>query len=81
MGYVAFAKSPRNRFRAPTVPAPDDATKPGSCQHSRTEAPSRAEMAVRLREGVVMLESWLCWAVAAMAERLMPRRDRGGKIS
>ena len=49
--YVALARSPRNRFSAPTVPAPVEATNPGRAQHSMIELPSFAAMAVRFNAG------------------------------
>jgi hypothetical protein len=49
--YVAFARSPRNRFRAPAVPACAEAKKPGNAQHSRIELPFDAEIAVAFKAG------------------------------
>ena len=49
--YVALARSPRNRFRAPAVPACAEATKPGRAQHSIIELPFDAEIAVRFSAG------------------------------
>lgn len=47
--YVVFARSPRNRFKAPTVPACAEATKLGNAQHSRIDLPFDAEIAVKFR--------------------------------
>lgn len=60
--------SPRNKLNAPDVPAVADVWTPESCQHSRVDAPLAADIAVRLRVGVVTL---LSWAKAG----LKPRRD------
>jgi hypothetical protein len=49
--YVAFARSPKNRFNAPAVPAWAEATKPDNAQHSRIELPFDAEIAVRFNAG------------------------------
>jgi hypothetical protein len=56
--YVALDNSPRNRFKAPEVPGCADAMNSGNCQHSSTETPSEAEIAVRFNEGVVTLFNW-----------------------
>lgn len=53
---VPLSSPPRARFSAPTVPAPAEGAKPGRRQHSKTEAPSRVVIAVRLRLGVVLVE-------------------------
>lgn len=53
-----MATSPKNRLSEPTVPADVVGAKPGNCQHSRTEEPLEVAMAVRLSDGVVMLDSW-----------------------
>ena len=58
---------PRKRFRAPTVPAPVEATKEGSCQHSNIELPFEVEIAVKLSAGVVTLAESCAAAVAASA--------------
>lgn len=39
------------------MPAPEDGMKDGKFQHSITENPLRVVMAVRLREGVVSIDS------------------------
>jgi len=53
---VKFANSPKARLRPPTVPAPADGMNDGKFQHSSTDTPSRVVIAVRFRDGVVMLE-------------------------
>jgi len=71
--YVAFTVSPRKRVSAPATPAVAEVTNSGNCQHSRTEEPLRVAMAVRLRDGVVMLLSWA--AVKASALMRLARRE------
>lgn len=53
--YEAFAISPIKRFNAPETPGTDEDMNPGSCQHSSTEEPFEAAIAVMLRDGVVTL--------------------------
>lgn len=53
---VALVASPRNRFRAPAVPAVADWVNDGMDQHCMTEQPFRAAMVVTLRFGVLILE-------------------------
>ena len=64
--YVALSRLPRKKFKAPTVPATAEVTKDGSCQHSNIELLFEAEMAVRLRVGLVMLGD--NWAVATASK-------------
>lgn len=46
-----LARLPSCRILAPTVPACDEVEKPGKiCQHSKTDEPFCAEIAVMLRE-------------------------------
>lgn len=55
--YDTLVALPRNKLSAPEVPACADAANPGNCQHSRTEELFEAVIAVRLRDGVVTLDS------------------------
>jgi hypothetical protein len=64
-GICCVVEISQKRFRAPTVPAPAEITKEGSCQHSNIELPFDVEMAVRLRVGVVMLGDSCAVAAAA----------------
>lgn len=55
--YEALSRGPRKRFKAPTVPACALTVKGvARAQHSRTDRPLAADMAVRFRVGVVLVE-------------------------